>query len=69
MRVVPTERRCAGVVPGGCGRRMLVATQNACRAAEPAYAADRFAREIIRFLTLSAARSRQLNGSPLGGSP
>ena len=26
--------RCAGVVPGWCGRWMLVATQMACRAAE-----------------------------------
>jgi hypothetical protein len=38
-------------------------------AAEHAVPADRYAREIVPFLTLSyAARSRQLNGNPLGRS-
>jgi hypothetical protein len=36
-------------------------------AVQPAVAADRFAREIGRILTDSAARSRQLSGNPLGG--
>jgi hypothetical protein len=35
--------------------------------AEHAHAADRFAREIIGILTLSAVRLRRLMGSPLGG--
>ena len=61
----PDARR-AGVVPGGCGRHMLVARGKASRAAEPAYAADRFAREISGFLTLLVARSQQLIGNPLG---
>ena len=38
-------------------------------AAQPAVAADRFAREILAFLMRSCvARSPQLNGNPLGGS-
>jgi len=36
------------------------------RAAEHAHAADRFAREIVRILAGSEARSRQLMGRPLG---
>jgi len=36
-------------------------------AAQPGIAADRFAREIVRFLTLLPARSRQLNAKPFGG--
>jgi len=36
-------------------------------AAQPAVAADRFAREIVGFLKAFPARSRQLNGKPLGG--
>jgi hypothetical protein len=36
------------------------------RSAEHAHAADRFAREIVRFLTVSAARSRRLMGRPFG---
>jgi hypothetical protein len=36
------------------------------RAAQPAVAADRFAREIGGFLAVIAVRSRQLNGIPLG---
>jgi hypothetical protein len=36
--------------------------------AEQAHAADRFAREILAILTVSAARSRRLMGKPLGGS-
>jgi hypothetical protein len=37
-------------------------------AAEHAVAADRFAREILACLmTFCAARSRRLNGNPLGG--
>jgi len=35
-------------------------------AAEHAHAADRFAREIIGFLTFFAVRSRRLMGNPLG---
>ena len=38
------------------------------RDAEHAYAADRFAREIVRILTVSLARSRRLIGKPFGGS-
>jgi len=49
---------CAGVVPGRCGRRMLVATQKADRAAEHGIAADRFAREIVGFLTVFLGRAR-----------
>src|SRR5689334_4537065 len=37
------------------------------RSAEHAVAADRFARKIVRFLKALLARSRQLNGNPLGG--
>jgi len=37
--------------------------------AQPAVAADRFAREIVGFLeAFDTARSRQLNGKPFGGS-
>jgi hypothetical protein len=37
------------------------------RSAQPAVAADRFAREIGAFLTrFVGARARQLNGNPLG---
>lgn len=39
-----------------------------CRAAQPAVAADRFAREIVGFERRCMQRSRQLNGRPLGGS-
>ena len=38
------------------------------RVAEQLVPADRFAREIIRFLKRPLERSRQLNGNPLGGS-
>jgi len=37
-------------------------------ALQPAVAADRFAREIVRILTDFAVRSRQLNGNPFGGT-
>ncbi len=37
-------------------------------AAQPAVAADRFAREISAILTVGVMRSRQLNGNPLGAS-
>ena len=36
------------------------------RSAEHAHAADRFAREIVGFLTVSAVRSRRLMGIPFG---
>jgi len=36
------------------------------RSAEHAHAADRFAREIVRFLTVRMARSRRLMGRTLG---
>jgi len=40
------------------------------RSAEHGIAADRFARKIVRFLTgCPAARSRQLNATPLDGNP
>ena len=35
--------------------------------AQPAHAADRFAREIIGFLTVFVMRSRRLMGNSLGG--
>ena len=35
--------------------------------AQPAVAADRFAREIVGFLKVFSARSRHLNTNPLGG--
>ena len=35
-------------------------------AAQPAVAADRFAPEIVRFLTVSAVRLRRLNGRAFG---
>jgi hypothetical protein len=39
-----------------------------CRcAAQPAVAADRFAREIVGFLAVFVMRLRRLNGNPLGG--
>ena len=38
------------------------------RAAQPGIAADRFAREIVRFLTVIVARSRRLIGIPLDHS-
>ena len=80
--VVPTERpscrrdRVPGVVPPdarraawfraevmrSCGRQKGTRDQRA----EHAHAADRFAREIIRFLTVAVVRSRRLMGIPLG---
>jgi predicted 3-demethylubiquinone-9 3-methyltransferase (glyoxalase superfamily) len=54
----------AGVV-GGCGWR----ASDGDRVAEHAYAADRFAREIVGFLKAVPARSRQLNAKPLGEDP
>jgi len=38
-------------------------------AAQPAHAADRFAREIIGILTVYAVRLRRLMGRPLDGTP
>jgi len=38
------------------------------RVAEHAAVADRFAHEIVRFLSGRAERSRRLSGSPFGGS-
>jgi hypothetical protein len=35
--------------------------------AQPAHAADRFAREILAILAVCAARSQRLMGNPLGG--
>ena len=46
---------------------MLAADGNKRPAAEHAPAADRFAREIVGFLTVCVARSRRLMGNPLGG--
>jgi hypothetical protein len=51
MSVVQMNARRAGVVPYWCGRHMQVPLQNSDRDAEPGIAADRFAREIVRFLT------------------
>ena len=53
----------AGVV-GPCGRQPK--TTN--RAAEHSIPADRFARAIVRFLTVSAVRARHLNAKPLDRS-
>jgi hypothetical protein len=39
------------------------------RCAQPAAVADRFAREIGRFLSAILVRSRRLSGKPLGRSP
>jgi hypothetical protein len=67
MRVVQMNARC-----GGCDLRMGWEAHaggnpnDRVRSAEHAVAADRFAREIVRFLTASLARSRQLNGIPFG---
>jgi hypothetical protein len=36
--------------------------------AQPAVAADRFAREIVGILAVLVVRSRQLNGIPFGGA-
>jgi len=38
------------------------------RSAEHAHAADRFAREIVRFLTVLVMRLRRLMGNPLAGN-
>jgi hypothetical protein len=45
-----------------CGRQSSVSRQHA----QPAVPADRFAREIVRFLTACAVRLRRLNGNPFG---
>jgi hypothetical protein len=62
----------APVVPGvivcGGGAVMLAAAHNDEPAAEHAHAADRFAREIVRILTVCVVRSRRLMGRPLGGN-
>jgi hypothetical protein len=47
---------------------LLAASEQRPSAAQPAVPADRFAREIVRFLTVCAARSRQLNANPFGGN-
>jgi hypothetical protein len=44
-------------------------TVRASRAAQPAVAADRCAREIIGFLTSIARARGWLNGNPLGRNP
>ena len=67
MRVMVTERP---VVPA----RFHAGVVDACawgsnvadRSAEHAHAADRFAREILAILTVSAVRSRRLMGMPFG---
>jgi hypothetical protein len=46
-----------------CGRLLGTTSQRA----EHAHAADRFAREIVRILTVVVARSRLLMGNPLDG--
>jgi hypothetical protein len=65
--ILPHARRAkwvrAGVVRS-CGRQHGTASQRA----EHAPAADRFAREIVGFLTVFVVRSRRLMGRPLGGS-
>jgi hypothetical protein len=49
--------------------RVMNAAKKRSNTAEHAVPADRFAREIGRFLTSAfAARSRQLNGRSLGGN-
>jgi len=82
LRVVPTNARCggratrgawfrpnarcAGVIRGWCGPRMLVAGERGDRVAEHGVAADRCARAIVGFLNKRiGARSRQLNTKPL----
>ena len=59
------KRKCFDVQP--IKNRDDERTGDAWRAAQPAVPADRFAREIVRFDKLTVARSRQLNGNPLGG--
>ena len=54
-------RRWARLVVHASVRRSLGAP------AQPAHAADRFAHEIVGFLTVSVMRSRRLMGNPLGG--
>jgi len=46
-----------------------ICAKRTSRAAQPGIAADRFAREILEFLKIFPARSRQLNANPLGGIP
>jgi len=58
-------RFCAGVVRS-CQEQASGSGQPAQRVA---VAADRFAREIVGFLTLTVMRSRLLNGNPLGRNP
>jgi hypothetical protein len=68
LGVVLIRAGCAGVIACWCGTLMRAAGQCQSPAAQPAIPADRFAREIVRFLVSAcAARSRQLNGNPLGG--
>ena len=64
--VVPMNARYAGVIPCRCGAVMRLADRNERPAAEHAHAADRFAREIVGFLTVCVARSRRLMGKPFG---
>src|SRR5215203_430481 len=79
MRVVPIDARCAGVILGVRGSeqgplcwRGSVPVWSACAAGSPSVAdrsaeqnvpADRCAREIVRFLTVFAARLRRLNST------
>ena len=65
--VVPMNARRAGVIACQRGAVMRVADRNERPAAEHAHAADRFAREIVRFLTVCVVRSRRLMGNPLAG--
>jgi NAD(P)H-hydrate repair Nnr-like enzyme with NAD(P)H-hydrate dehydratase domain len=76
---IHTKARCAGcgtvsvVRPRAVARIVLTHLPHASprqsigAAAQPAHAADRFAREIVRILTVLAARLRRLMGKPLGG--
>ncbi len=65
--VIPLNARCArwrrAKVVLSCGRLLGARDQRA----EHAHATDRFAREIVRFLTVRIARLRRLMGIPFGG--
>jgi len=65
VSVVPPSaaaRVVSALAPHASARRSLGAP------AQPAHAADRFAREIVGILTVFVARLRRLMGNSLGGS-
>jgi hypothetical protein len=64
--VIPNNARCAGVILCRRGALMRAAEGNERPAAEQAHAADRFAREIVPFLTRFGGALAAADGQTVG---